>query len=185
MGSPEFGFILQTYRNPLMKNIFGVISILFLLNACEKKEENYSTLSIRLTDAPGPYDSVFVEIISVEVHTDVNGWQTLATHQGVYNLLELQNNVDTVLVQSQQIPAGQVSQIRLILGTNNRLVAAGISYPLSISSQDETGLKLNIHRQLLANTPYLLVMDFDALESIHETGNGSYKLKPVVRASFQ
>jgi hypothetical protein len=139
---------------------------------------------VRLTDAPAAYDSVLVEIVRVEVHTDVNGWQSLPTYQGIYNLLELRNNVDTVLVNRQQLPAGRMNQIRLILGIQNRIVVSGVSYPLSISSQDETGLKVNINRILQPNTLYLLVMDFDALESIHQTGTG-YKLKPVLRAEFR
>jgi len=168
-----------------MKYILSVFLIGLILTACDKNQEEYSTISIRLTDNPGPYDSVLVDIVGVEVHTDVNGWQNLPTQQGVYDLLLLQNNVDTVLVAAQQIPAGKISQVRLILGANNRVVVSGASFPLDLSSQDETGLKLNIHRTLLANTPYLLVMDFDAMESIHVTGNGSYKLKPVVRAEFR
>lgn len=168
-----------------MKHLLVLITTVLFIYSCENKKDSFSTLSVRLTDAPGPYDSVLVDIVNVEVHTETNGWQVLPTHQGIYNLLELQNNVDTVLVQSQQIPSGKISQIRLVLGTNNRLVVSGVSYPLSVSSGDETGLKLNIHRVLQPNTPYLLVMDFDAMESIHETGNNVFKLKPVVRASFQ
>lgn len=169
----------------LMKYLLIFTIPILILFACEQKQDEYSSISISLTDAPGPYDSVIVHVVGVEVHTDRNGWQALATNMGFYDLLQLQNNVDTVLVQSQQIPSGKISQVRLILGRYNRVVVAGQSYPLSISSQDESGLKLNIHGQLLPNTAYLLVMDFDAQESIHETGNGTYKLKPVVRAEFR
>ncbi len=168
-----------------MKYLIIIAATVQIFFSCEKKDDKFATLSVRLTDAPALYDSVLIEILSVEVHTDVNGWETLATNQGIYNLLQLQNNVDTVLVLSQQIPAGRVNQIRLILGINNRVVVSGISYPLSISSQDETGLKLNIQRILQPNTPYLLVMDFDAEQSIILTGNNTYKLKPVVSAEFR
>ncbi len=162
--------------------IFNIATI--LLFSCTKNEDKFATLSIQLKDAPASFDSVLVEVLNVEVHTDMGGWQSLQTHQGIYNLLELQDNVDTALVMAQQLPAGLISQVRLILGVNNRVVVSGVSYPLSISSQDETGLKLNIHEVLQPNTPYVLVMDFDALQSIHQTGNGAYKLKPVVRAEF-
>lgn len=168
-----------------MKYLLSLSLCCIILFSCNKSDDKFSTLSIRLTDAPAAYDSVLVEILGVEVHTDVNGWEVLPTNQGIYNLLELQNNVDTVLVNSQQLPSGLISQVRLILGQNNRVVDSGISYPLSISSQDESGLKLNIHRVLQPNTPYLLVMDFDASQSILVTGNNTYKLKPVVSAEFR
>ena len=168
-----------------MKNLLFIILPALLFFSCERSDDKFATLNISLTDAPASYDSVLVDIQSVEVHTDVNGWQVLPTVQGIYNLLELQNNVDTVLVHPQQIPAGRISQVRLILGQNNRVVVSGVSFPLSISSQDETGLKLNINRVLQPNTSYLLVMDFDAFQSIHLNGNGTYKLKPVVTAEFR
>jgi len=168
-----------------MKNLVSTFFLVVLLISCEKKQIEFSTLSIKLTDNPGPYDSVLVDIVGVEIHTDVNGWQSLPTQIGVYDLLLLQNDVDTILVTPQQIPAGKISQLRLILGRYNRVVVGGISYPLVLSSQDESGLKLNIHRTLMANTPYILLMDFDATESVHITGNDQYKLKPVVRAEFQ
>lgn len=168
-----------------MKYSILILAIIFSLFACERNDEKFSTLSISLTDAPGPYDSVLVEVLAVEIHTEVNGWESLLTNQGIYDLLLLQNDVEAILVQTQTIPAGRVNQMRLVLGQNNRVVVDSLSHPLALSSQDESGLKLNIQRVLQPNTAYLLVMDFDAMESIHVTGNDTYKLKPVVRAEFR
>ncbi len=152
---------------------------------CGKTENEYSQLSIFLTDAPAAYDSVLIDVKSVEVHTNNGGWISLPTNQGIYDLLQLRNNVDTLLVPVQQIPAGKVSQVRLILGSGNRIVDGGNSYPLVIPSGEESGLKLNIHRTLQPNTSYILLLDFDAAQSVHQTGNGQYKLKPVIKANFR
>ncbi|MCC7231862.1 MAG: DUF4382 domain-containing protein [Bacteroidia bacterium] len=159
--------------------------LLYLLSGCTKEPVKQASLSVHLTDAPGPYDSVLIDIRAVEVHTDAGGWQTLNSVPGMYDLLLLQGNVDTVLVPLQQVPAGNISQIRLILGSNNYLVSGSDVYPLSVSSGDESGLKMNLHRVLQPNTPYHLVLDFDASQSVFQTGNGIYKLKPVIKAGFQ
>src|SRR5690606_28746613 len=110
---------------------------------------------------------------------------TLNTQSGMYNLLDFQNGLDTLIAPPQQIPSGQISQIRLILGANNYVVVAGVVHPLELSSQDESGLKLNLHSMIDANVEYLIMVDFDASQSIVVQGNGSYRLKPVLTATIQ
>jgi hypothetical protein len=57
----------------------------------------------------------------------------------------------------------------------------GIRYPLSTPSAEQSGLKLQVHQTLLADIQNEILLDFDAYASIVETGNGTYKLKPVIR----
>ncbi|MBL0102507.1 MAG: DUF4382 domain-containing protein [Bacteroidetes bacterium] len=174
-----------------MKKISNRLSIgLFLLLAtfasCHKDVVNQvATLSVSLKDSPGNYNNVFVQVVGVEIHTNTNGWQTLPVDSAIYDLLTLQNDVDTVLVTPQSIPSGSISQIRLILGDSNIVVVDSVAYPLELSSEDETGLKCNLHSDLMPNTSYHLMLDFDANASIVANGNGTYKLKPVVTAFFQ
>ncbi|MFM9028870.1 MAG: DUF4382 domain-containing protein, partial [Bacteroidota bacterium] len=156
------------------------------LFACQEKESSPTAfLSISITDAPGNYDNVFVEVTGVEVHTDVGGWQLLAVDSGIYDLLTLQNGIDTVLAIPQSVPSGLISQVRLILGDSNTVVVGGTSYPLDLSSQDITGLKCNLHDTLQPNTTYDILLDFDADRSVLQQGNGVYRLKPVVSAVLQ
>lgn len=172
----------------IRKLFFWSVSALMslLLYACsDDAVEGTARLEVRLTDAPGPYDSVFVHVVGVSVHTDAGGWQQLATDSGYYDLLTLQNGVDTMLAAPQTIPSGRISQVRLLLGDSNRVVVAGTSYPLSLSSQDETGLKCNVDTLLPAGSTGRLFLDFDADQSVLPQGNGTYRLKPVVSAFFQ
>jgi hypothetical protein len=167
--------------------LVALVSTSFLaFYACQEKEAApVSFLSISLTDAPGNYDSVLVDITGVEVHTDAGGWQSLAVDTGIYDLLQLQNGIDTVLATPQSVPSGLISQVRLMLGDSSRVVVSGVSYPLALSSQDITGLKCNLHDTLQPNTTYEILLDFDADRSIVQQGNGVYRLKPVVSAMFQ
>ncbi|MEO5985161.1 MAG: DUF4382 domain-containing protein [Ferruginibacter sp.] len=163
--------------------IFSIATSLFLIS-CSKDDVNggTSTLNLRLTDGPTALDSVFVDIREVRVKmqddSTENNWINMTTNAGIYNLLQLQNGIDTLLATTT-LPTGIVREIRFILGTQNRVVASGISYPLTIPSGAESGLKIKVSKKLNA-TLETLIIDFDAALSIRQENNG-YKLRPVLR----
>ncbi|MFN8286152.1 MAG: DUF4382 domain-containing protein [Chitinophagales bacterium] len=166
----------------------GTIMALFtmaMLHSCKKDNNNTTNqgkVELRMTDAPGAYDAVYIDVIGAEVHSDVHGWVTMNNvHTGIYNLLELTNGTDTVLATSD-IPSGDISQICLILGSSNSVVVDGQSYPLTIPSGSESGLKINVHHEVQTGQTTQVLLDFNAGASIHQTGNGDYHLKPVIHA---
>ena len=167
------------------------ISIVFLFSicfvACKKNSSATSSkLSVLLTDDPSVYDAVNVDIQDIQVNTDADtgtqhGWTSLPLYnKGVYNLLDFRNGLDTLLT-SQELPVGTISQIRLILGANNSVVINGVSLPLSTPSDQQSGLKLNVHATLVGGIEYKIWIDFDAGRSVVVTGGGDYILKPVIR----
>jgi hypothetical protein len=165
-----------------MKKVMFVICIglLGLLISSCKKEKELSHLSVRMTDAPGFYNAVLIDLQSVEVTGDGGSTVVLNTNAGIYNLLDFSNGLNT-LIATGDLEAGIVSQIRLILGPNNTVVVDGIIYPLSTPSAMQSGLKLQIHRLFEPGVSYSILLDFDANQSIVVKGNGEYQLKPVIR----
>lgn len=167
-----------------------ILSLLFLsamliFTSCDNDEKAARRIQVRLTDAPGDYDTVNIDLQRVEAHlsggNEQNGWVTLNTNSGVYNLLELTNGLDTLIV-NDALPAGEISQIRLVLGTENSLVVDGQRHDLTVPSGAETGLKLNIHEEFLEGITYKVLLDFDAARSVVKAGaSGKYLLKPVIR----
>jgi len=159
---------------------------IFIFTACNKNSSGTGHLEVRLTDDPAPYEAVYIDVQKVEVNVSSDpgtnsGWQTLPLlHPGIYDLLKFRNGIDTVLA-SMDLPAGKLSQMRLVLGDNNSVVIDGQSYPLSTPSAQQSGLKFNIHSTLTSGIVYRLWIDFDAGRSIVQTGSGSYSLKPVIR----
>lgn len=156
-------------------------SIFFI--SCSKDEVNgTSTLHVRLTDQPIALDAVFVDIREVKVKmlddNTENGWISLNTNAGIYDLLQLQNGTD-VLLGTATLPTGIVREIRFILGTDNTVVASGIIYPLTIPSGAESGLKIKVNKNLSAPLETLII-DFDAALSIKLEADG-YKLRPVLK----
>jgi len=170
-----------------LKIFIGVSLVLLagILIASCSEDSNTARLEIRLTDAPGDYEEVNIDIQEVKVHASEgeqsSGWQTLDINEGIYNLLDFTNGLDTLL-GSAELPAGKVSQIRLILGDNNTLKQNDQVYDLTTPSAQQSGLKLNVQAMLTEGVTYSILLDFDVARSIVRTGNGKYLLKPVIRA---
>jgi hypothetical protein len=156
--------------------VFGII-----LNSCNSDSTSGTyAYNVRMTDAPGPYEEVNIDLQAVEVTGNDGQTVLLNTTVGIYNLLDLSNGVST-LIATSELSDAKVSQIRLILGSESTVVVGGVSYPLSTPSAEQSGLKLQVQQTLLADIQNEILLDFDANASIVKTGNGTYKLKPVVR----
>ena len=162
----------------------GLIS---LVASCSSNNTQTATLQVKLTDAPGDYQEVNVDIQDVQVNADASnsnsGWISIIdkNKKGVYNLLEFTNELDTLL-GSHELPAGKVSQIRLVLGSNNTIKIGDQSIDLSTPSAEQSGLKILVKTDLKAGVTYTITLDFDAAQSIVQTGNTTYILKPVIRS---
>jgi len=153
------------------------------LTSCTK-DGNKATLVVHLTDAPANYEEVLIDVQGIQIHSSLNEtegtWTTLPVTAGVYNLLDFRNGLD-VLLATAELPVGTISQMRLVLGTNNRIKVGGVYHNLDTPSAQQSGLKFNIHAVLTEGITYDLWIDFDAARSIVAKGNGTYSLKPVIR----
>ena len=173
------------------------IASVALFTGCSKDDDNNSgkaNFQVRLTDAPGDYKAVHLDIVAVKVHVDQNandndnGWQDLNVNKGKYNLLDLTNGRDTVL-GSANFPPGRLRQIRLVLGTNSTVTLKdGSVFPLETPSAYTAGLKVKIDADLKQDVTYVIILDFDANKSVKDQGgpgNQRFKLHPVIRAYAQ
>lgn len=162
----------------MVVGIFAVFAI-----SCDSDEGN-ARVQVWLTDAPGDYQEVNIDLKGVDVHVgdgeDDAGWKSLPVHGGIYNLLELTNGLDTLLGEIT-LPAGEISQIRLKLGNENTLKVNDKVFSLDVPSGQQSGLKLQVHQTLVEDITYKILLDFDVARSVLLTGSGQYKLKPVIR----
>jgi hypothetical protein len=162
----------------------------FAFYSCTKEGSagnDKAKMQVYLTDDPGDYDAVFIDVQDVKINysTDPdNGWVSLNNvSRGSYDLLTLINDKDTLLADAE-INTGKVEQIRLVLGTNNYVVVDGQRHNLETPSAQQSGLKLNIHQDVVEGIIYKLLLDFDVARSVHQTGNNKYMLKPVIRTTL-
>ncbi len=181
--------------NMRMKKFTGFLLAILavtVLFSCSNDDSNGSEsarVKVRMTDAPGDYKAVFVNVVDVMVKADAStsdeGWVSLAGVQtGMYDLLTLTGGV-TQLLADAEVEAGYLSQIRLVLGGDNYLVLDdGTEQPLSTPSAQQSGLKIKVDQELVAGEEYEFLLDFDVDKSIVTAGSsGGYILKPVIRAT--
>ncbi len=194
---------MRYLKNVTVKSLMIATFISLGLTSCSEDDSSEATtdgsanVTFRMTDAPGDYDAVMIDVQDIEIHvdsqteaeseTDVDGdgWVSVGdVNTGVYDLLELTGGVSQLLADTE-VEAGYVSQIRLILGTENTVVVDGEEKALNTPSAQQSGLKLQLNKELKAGENYAFLLDFDVEESIVETGNGGYNLKPVIRLSAE
>lgn len=166
---------------------FLFVGLLFttgLISCSDKDSNEKARLEIRMTDDPAAYDAVYIDLQDVQINVtgeDDKGWQSLpGVQKGIYNLLDLVNDKDTLLVNAD-IPTGKLHQIRLVLGSNNSIVVDGNTIQLETPSALQSGLKLNVQQNVTGGILYTMLLDFDAGKSIVTTGGGKFILKPVIR----
>jgi len=172
-----------------MKKIIFILSIfliiMFALNNCSdsvSSDENTGTLSISVTDAPAAYDSVIIVFSQISAHID-SEWVHVVKEPVRVNLLDWSNG-ETLLLGSEDVPAGKYTQIRIKID-EAYIGVTGEVHELVVPSGSQTGLKLGPQFTINDGSTYHLVLDFDASRSIVVNGPANnpkgYKLKPHIR----
>ena len=178
---------MKLYSKKLIQlfSLFAIAAVLIF--SCQKNNNSsdQATLQLRLTDNPPPdVKEVWVDIQQVEIIGGEGNSPVIleGVHAGLYNLLEFTGGKDTLLADAL-IPAGTISQIRLILGENNFLItSSGEKISLKTPSAQQSGLKVQLHQEVTGGMLYRLTLDFDVARSIVFAGNSdNVILKPVLR----
>lgn len=161
------------------------------------------TLELGLTDAStDKYQAIYVTIAEVQVKKQGEGdgeagWETVVQPEQTYNLLDLVNGVIATLGVGE-LEAGQYGQMRLILGelpetpetnilgtkhpfANYLIDLADNEIEIKVPSGYQTGIKIVHGFTIIASGATELILDFDALRSIVEKGNGTFSLKPTIK----
>lgn len=156
-------------------------------------------VKVYLTDAPlDGATAVNVTLTGVQLLTDTeqtafgheptNGEQlqrqgdpkriTLMAEGRTINLLELRNGARMLLGEAEV--EGTIEQIRLLMdGSVTVVFADGNERVARVPSGAQTGIKV-----IGPFDPAVgeIVLDFDAADSIHETGNGELIMRPTIKA---
>lgn len=147
----------------------------------KNQKTEYSQMRINLTDAPGDYQQVNINVQKVRVQIMDSSWIDLTTRAGYYDLLTLRNGIDTTIVQDSLTKGTYITQMRLVLGDSNNVMVDSNFYPLKVPSGSTSGYKINFTDSLKADS-LIITLDFDAEKSIIQQGNKhDYLLKPVIK----
>jgi hypothetical protein len=169
--------------------IVMILSLSSFFSGCI--QSGSGVLVLQITDVPSDLNisKALVNISNVQVHkadfggddndSDDNesdaGWYTIVNESQTFDLIQL---IDVKEVfDEEELSAGWYTQIRLVI--ERALVTIdGIEYDLKIPSNK---IKLISPFEIQDNKTTTLTLDFDVYESIHETGNGKYIMKPTIK----
>ncbi|MEZ4827428.1 MAG: DUF4382 domain-containing protein [Bacteroidia bacterium] len=170
--------------------LFSLLLLIFATFSCEFEDDDIfddgnkgnSYLQIRLTDNPLNVDQVNIDLLQVSVKTkQSSGFIPLNTYAGIYDLLKYQAGQDTLIV-NDTLPAGEIQELRLLLGPDNTIMVDSVLYPLKVPSGLSSGIKIKFTKIMVQDSLTNVTIDFDAQKSVVEQGNGGYLLKPVIQA---
>ncbi|HPF51749.1 MAG TPA: DUF4382 domain-containing protein [Draconibacterium sp.] len=172
----------------MKKILVLLLALAAVLISCSDENNNIGSgvLSVSLTDAPGDYEAVLIDLQGLRINAsndtlDESGWQDLALDTlGQIDLLSLIDS-SSILLTKEELPAGRINQMRMVLGSNNQIVVAGDTLELDTPSAQQSGLKFNINADITDRDTFKITLDFDAGKSVIAKGNGSYSLKPVIK----
>ncbi len=171
--------------------VFILCLLSALLNSCGSSEESSEgSLSLSLTDAPVTnLEKVVVKISAVNIKGSDEA-QNLTfefNEPKVIDLLTLQGTQNLMLFENETVPAGDYTEIRLIVEQDEALdtyleFENGGQVELTVPSGSQSGLKIKGSFNVPENGSANFTIDFDVLKSIVRAGNsGAYHLKPVLR----
>ena len=132
-----------------------------------------SRVRLHLTDGPDPaIESAVVWISSAFLIPGADSQPVVLTdEQQEYDLLQLQNGV-TALLGDSLVPAGQYSQLRLVVDSARLTLAAGVTFDdgsstksLKVPSGSESGIKVSFPGQLDLTDSSEVVVDFDVAKN--------------------
>jgi len=153
------------------------------------------------------YVAINITIYKIQVHLagedeeDEGEWiEWILTEPTEYNLIELKDK--SILLSEEELAPGKYTQIRIFI-TESPIsvekeeeteledikvveVVNGVdfeTFDVEIPSVYQTGIKLIHPFEIIEGEATELTIDFDAEKSIVKTGNGSYKLKPVIKVT--
>lgn len=173
-------------------------ALALLASACSPS----AFVQVSLTDDPvaGGVQQLILTVDEVRIHDDADnssaggdagaqadgatgkGWVVLCTDVQTFDLLQYTNGRALPLCggRSLTVAAGHVSQIRLGIKSAQLVLGNGQTQNLDIPSGPQSGLKVDVQRDVGGNQTLSIALDFVASQSLVDHGNGTWSLKPVV-----
>jgi hypothetical protein len=177
----------------LSNNFFIVIAAIASasLTACggsssssSSPSEQPATFNLSIVDGPvDAADAVVIAFDEVEIKPASGASQVLVLDaSATIDLLNYQGEVSAPLLNNVSLTAGAYNWIRLGVDASASYIEVnGAQFPLDIPSAAQTGLKLNRGFTLAAGGVSNFTIEFDLRKSVHQDGNGNYKLRPTLR----
>ena len=171
------------------KTIIYSLLVLLLVSSCSKEIEtetfdNSSLISVKLQGTNSLLSHANIEVLDVQIKVlendeNPNAWVSLNTvNTGIHDLANITDNDVVTLVDFEEIPAGFIYSIKLILGDRNAVVKNGVTYNLDIAPEFENASTNVVYKQLKTNVLYDFLIEFDVDRSVVFSQEGTVNLNP-------
>jgi PKD repeat protein len=117
--------------------------------------------------------------IGHEEDDNESGWLTIVNASQTFDLIALQNV--SALLGQQNLTAGKYTQIRLTVESANITINRSGEREEHTLKVPSSSIKLIHPFTITENKTTVLTLDFLVDQSIHETGNGKFLLKPTIK----
>jgi hypothetical protein len=176
-----------------------VLAVMLGAMACNDSPSSPSgqsgTFNLRLTDSPfSDARAVLVTFSEVTAHRTESEWTTVPfagnAPTRTCDLKKLENAED--VLGTGPLPPGDYTQVRLVVQSARLYFenpsagpacAAAIAAPVGAMADlriPSNEVKLNRGFKLTTEHSTTMLLDFDGDRSIHQTGNGTYMMSPVI-----
>jgi len=173
-----------------------MIASALMLTSCKKDEFQTEEdaqpreFKVNMTDNPGEYEALTVELNSVEVYNENSGWITLNSNTQFISVLDLTNGKELQIASMQNAEMGAYSKVRLNFGQQHELKVkssveiGGVSSTTTATFYCEyegpDSVEVEIDEQISAEEGVDLLIDFDVASSIQKDGE-EYIIKPTLK----
>lgn len=156
----------------------------FTMQACKKnKEVAQGKMEVRMTDSPGDFVALNVQIMKIEAYLDNSGWVVLNETTKEINVLDLTNGAEVTISNATTVQPGLYTKLRLTFSGESSLTINGASGPntvgLSFNSNYSHQVEIPVHCQVNSGITSSILLDFNVALSVKQNNQG-YELNPVV-----
>lgn len=188
--------------NFIKKFSLFALGIAFVAFGCEREDVQPSdpsrpapkSFKVRMTDSPGDYEALDVEILKVEAYLEGEGWVSLNNDAQFVSVLELTNGAETTLAEQfeGEAQAGVYSKLKFTFGSENHLeVSEALALelgPIALNSNGMLDLSfgsgeqeviIEIDEEVSAEAGADLLIDFNVAQSIYQEAD-SFFIQPAL-----
>ncbi|WP_192347447.1 DUF4382 domain-containing protein [Algoriphagus sp. Y33] len=174
----------------MKKLYFCLLSIVYVLffTSCEDPDSSpKALLNVILVDAPAKWDSVFVEVEGVDIDVLVEGRESqtqtfFLEYKSGNKRIKVSELVggNALLIGRNELPIGQITNAKIILGENHSMFLDEKRYELKLSDPSENEISLPAAIVMEQGISYDLFLDLDLEKSIVQVSESplTYDLNP-------
>ncbi|MCH7409572.1 DUF4382 domain-containing protein [Belliella sp. DSM 111904] len=173
-----------------MKKYCIILLLLPFLNSCTSDQERTKSLvNVFLVDAPADIDALWVEVLGVDLQTaafgdNANGESQYFPYEAGNKRVDIAQLVgdQELLIGRGEVNSGTLQRLTLRLGAEKYVMKNDVRTDLTLNSEQEEGLSIDVDFTLRPGISHDIYIDFDILNSLMQNGTSDFTFSPKLRA---